>query len=224
MLLRQPVRKAKQLVFLSTSRLLLLASALLATSAQAAPKRPPAPPTHDQKQEKIARGHFERAESAFNLGRFDEALTGYQAAYEALPLPAFLFNIAQCHRNLRNREQAVFFYQRYLSLAPDAPNRPTVEDLIAEQKGQLEAQRRAAAAPVEPAHPVDLELHPEGGEAAVANLERRPPEEPRNGGWKTGRWMLLGALGAALIGGVALLVIRTGGTPPSGSLGNIDTR
>jgi tetratricopeptide (TPR) repeat protein len=122
-LLRQQL-PGEQLVQLTLRlpRLLLLASVLLAASAQAAPKRPA--PTFDQRQEKAARAHFDKAEKAFNLGHFDDALTSYQAAYEALPLPAFLFNIAQCHRNLRNREQAVFFYQRYLSLAPDAPTAP----------------------------------------------------------------------------------------------------
>src|SRR4051812_1471531 len=118
--------------------------ALLAGPRAAAPPRPPrrqpAAPAggHDPRQEKAARAHFDRAERAFNLGRFDEALTEYQAAYEALPLPAFVFNIAQCHRNLGNGDKAVFFYQRFLSLQPDAPNRPVVEELIAEQNKHLE--------------------------------------------------------------------------------------
>src|SRR5262245_16353046 len=64
----------------------------------------------DTKKEKAARADFEQAEKAFNVGRFDEALRHYQAAYDQLPLPAFLFNIAQCHRNLGNHERALFFY------------------------------------------------------------------------------------------------------------------
>ena len=199
---------------------LLLAASLLAAPVEAAPKR--AAPAYDQKQEKLARGHFERAEKAFNLGRFDEALTGYQQAYEALPLPAFLFNIAQCHRNLRNREQAVFFYQRYLSLAPDAPNRPVVEELIAEQKRLLAAQP-----PPEPVEeedkPVNLDARPEPPDSTVAGLGAATADRPKSK-WEKSRWWLLGALGAALVGGVAILAIRTTGAPPQGSLGSIDTR
>ena len=217
MLLRQALLR-EQLVQLTFARLLVLAAALLSATAQAAPKRPPAPAAHDPKQEKVARAHFDRAEKAFNLGNFDAALAGYQAAYEALPLPAFLFNIAQCHRNLRNREQAVFFYQRYLSLAPDAPNRGVVQELIAEQKRLLEYEQ-----PAEPDDKrVDLNARPEPTDPTVASLDERPAED--RGKWKKARWYLLGALGVALIGGVALLSVRRSGSLPTGELGAIDTR
>lgn len=205
----------------------LVAVALAAPLAQAAPRRPAAP-VHDQKQEKIARGHFDRAEKAFNLRRFDEALAGYQAAYEALPLPAFLFNIAQCHRNVRNHEQAVFFYQRYLSLSPDASNRPVVEELIAEQKKQLAAQQAAAAAAPDEdrsAEPVNLAARPEATEPGrpVANLQQPPPDAAQTR-WKQARWWLAGALAVAVIGGVTLLALRGSDSAPMGSIGVIDAR
>ena len=53
---------------------------------------------------------FEQAEAKFNVGRFEEAVVDYQAAYDVEPLPAFLFNIGQCYRNLGNYERAQFFY------------------------------------------------------------------------------------------------------------------
>src|SRR3954464_14820039 len=65
--------------------------------------------------DKQARVLFQRAEMAFNLGKFSDALADYQAAYQAKPLPGFLFNIAQCYRNMRNYERARFFYRRYLA-------------------------------------------------------------------------------------------------------------
>jgi len=204
-------------VQLNLPRAALLVAALLSATAQAAPKRPA--PAYDQKQEKAARAHFDKAEKAFNLGHFDDALAGYQAAYEALPLPAFLFNIAQCHRNLRNREQAVFFYQRYLSLAPDAPNHTVVEELIAEQKRLLEYEQ-----PSEPDEKrVDLNARPEAAETGVARLNDQSTPESQSR-WKKARWYLLGALGVALIGGVALLSVRRSPSLPTGQLGTIDTR
>jgi tetratricopeptide (TPR) repeat protein len=197
--------------------LLVLAVALLSATAQAAPKRPA--PAYDQKQQKAARAHFDRAEKAFNLGHFEEALAGYQAAYEVLPLPAFLFNIAQCHRNLRNREQAVFFYQRYLSLAPDAPNHAVVQELIAEQKRLLEYEQPSEGDDKR----VDLNARPETPEGGVARLNE-PATKESESRWKQARWYLLGALGVALIGGVALLSIRRSPSLPTGELGAIDTR
>ena len=93
-----------------------------------------------------ARAKFQEAEKAFNLGRFNDALAAYQAAYEAKPLPAFLFNIAQCYRNLGNYERARFFYRRYLALEPHSPDRRRVENLAVEMTRLMEKQRAAAAA------------------------------------------------------------------------------
>jgi hypothetical protein len=98
--------------------------------------------------EKQARGLYERAEKSFDLGKFSEALGEYQSAYEAKPLPGFLFNIAQCYRNMGNFERARFFFRRYLALDPHASNRRRVDELIAEMTKQLDAQ--SAEAPTAP--------------------------------------------------------------------------
>ena len=88
--------------------------------------------------EKHARELFQRAEMSFNLGKFSDALADYQAAYQAKPLPAFLFNIAQCYRNMQDYERARFFYRRYLALDPRTANRRLVEDLIGEMSKLVE--------------------------------------------------------------------------------------
>jgi hypothetical protein len=92
------------------------------------------------------RVRFEMAETKFNLGRFEEAAVDYQAAYEAEPLPAFLFNIGQCHRNLGNYERAQFYFRRYLGLDPRSPNRADAEHLIAEMD-RLAGERNMASPP-----------------------------------------------------------------------------
>jgi tetratricopeptide (TPR) repeat protein len=225
-----PVRAAGR-----ASRAVLFLCAM-ALGAEAAPRRPP--PAHgprdndarDPRQEKAARIQFDRAEKAFNLGRFDEALTHYQAAYEALPLPAFVFNIAQCHRNLGNGEQAVFFYQRYLSLQPDAPNRPVVEELIAEQTRQLEERKAAEAATTpalaveEPPGPPPAPRPPAAEVTRQRALPPPPPPAPPHNPRLSPRWWVIGLLGASVLGGVAFLVVRQGGDLPAGQLGAIDTR
>ena len=49
---------------------------------------------------KSAKRHYERGEKLFALGKFSDALDEYQKAFDAKPLPGFLFNIGQCYRNL----------------------------------------------------------------------------------------------------------------------------
>src|SRR5215475_11209448 len=51
-----------------------------------------------------ARTHVETADREYKLGRFEQALAEYAAAYELYPVPALLFNIGQCHRYLRHFE------------------------------------------------------------------------------------------------------------------------
>jgi tetratricopeptide repeat protein len=152
--------------------------------------------------DKAARAHFQQAEKAFNLGNFEEALAAYQAAYAAKPLPGFLFNLAQCQRNLGNQERALFFYRRYLELEPQTPNRAVVEGLIAESEKRLAAQPAAAGlapapaaaspppppvlAPPPPSAPVTVAPPAETAAAPVApspapapsTIMEAPPETP----------------------------------------------
>ena len=151
---------------------------------------------------KAARKHFQRGEKLFNLGKFDDALGEYEAAYERKPLPGFLYNIAQCHRNLGNYKQAVFGYRNYLRQVPDAGNRDAVLDLIDE----LEDKQRA----LEDA-------------AARDKAERDPPPPPRPSSrrpiYKRG-WFWGGVAAAALITG-AIVVVGSGAGAPSTDLGNV---
>ena len=84
----------------------------------------------DDPATRAAKRHFDRGEKLFALGKFDEALDEYQKAFDAKPLPGFLFNIGQCYRNLGDLEQAIFSFKKYLKLEPDAPDKDEVEKLI----------------------------------------------------------------------------------------------
>ena len=86
----------------------------------------------EDKATKAARRHYDKGEKLFALGRFDDALVEYEAAFEAKPLPGFLFNIGQCHRNLGDYDAAIFSFRKYLELDPEAEDREEVEELIEE--------------------------------------------------------------------------------------------
>ncbi len=113
------------------SVLLVLVAGLLAVAplgAGAANMNAGAPDT-----EAVARAKFVEGNLAYDLARFQKALDAYSEAYRLMPLPGFLFNIAQCHRQLGHAERAGFFYRRYLSLSEEEPsNAPLVRELIAE--------------------------------------------------------------------------------------------
>ncbi len=93
-----------------------------------------------------AKALFAKGNEHYNLGELVQALELYRRAYRAMPLPAFLFNIAQCHRKLGQHADAVTMYQSYLVGVPDAQNKALVESLITESRAVLDAEQKTAAA------------------------------------------------------------------------------
>ncbi len=231
-------RRLGFVIALSVFGLLVLGSA--GTARAGAPDK--------SENDKQARTLYEQAEKSFDLGKFPEALADYQAAYEAKPLPGFLFNIAQCYRNMANYEQARFFFRRYLAVDPHAPNHRRVEELIAEMSKQLDAQAAAAAATTPPAveakpgdttggdatKPAPEVLPPssllpgaapsdEGTASTPLVVATAPPPQMRRPVWK--RWWFWTGVGAVVAGGaVAAFFLTRPQTVTPGSLDPIDGR
>jgi tetratricopeptide (TPR) repeat protein len=87
-----------------------------------------------------ARTRFSEGNLAYDVGDFDKALKSFSEAYRLKPLPGFLFNMAQCHRQLGQYSRAAFLYRRYLSLEPNAASAPMVRELAQEMEAQARAQ------------------------------------------------------------------------------------
>jgi tetratricopeptide (TPR) repeat protein len=225
--------------------LLLLACALALAVARPALGAP------SKKEE--ARLHFDRAEIQYKLGRFQEALDAYTRAFEIYPVPALLFDIGQCHRNLKHYDRAIFFFEGYLREETNPARRKLAQQLIAELKTQIEKQRatpvlapppealaptpHAAPAPEpEPVAPKVTALaavEPPRAEAnpaptlvsAPARAEDQTPAQRP----VTSRWWFWTAIGAgALAVAAGLFVYYESGTTtttlPGGSVGTLDRR
>jgi len=162
------------------------------------------PASAEDRATKLAKKHYARGEKLFALGRFDDALLEYEAAFEAKPLPGFLFNIGQCHRNLGDYDEAIFSFRKYLKLAPDADNKDDVLSLIEE----LEDKKRAAEA-----------------EADAHRFDTPPPTEKPRGHAKKKKiyqkwWFWGGVAGVAAAGTGTFLLLDNGGLPNT-DLGNV---
>jgi len=172
------------------------------------------------------RALFERAEAKFNVGRFDEALVDYQAAYDVEPLPAFLFNIGQCYRNLGNYERAQFFFRRYTALEPRSPNRAAAERLIAEMD-RLAAEPEVTKADEQPTMPPPPSLAAPAPSAATvaplqASVATTSDDRARTPVYRR-TWFWVAASAVVVAGGVATAFAVTRDDPRS-SLRPIDTR
>jgi len=81
---------------------------------------------------------YNRAVAAYGIGRFDEALAGFEAYAEVYPANAgcrFLTGV--CAAELERWSDARSAFQAYLALAPDAPDRAQVEAEIVRISDEL---------------------------------------------------------------------------------------
>lgn len=189
-----------------------------------------------------AREQVQQGLVAYDLGRFPEALEKFSEAYRLDPRPAFLFNIAQCHRHLGQWEKAAFFYRRYRSHFAGSAHDAMIVDLIAEMEQKLAeapnapgaiaarvlmgtgdaadgARRvRAFESAVSAAGAPQLAALPSSGPAAIpANVIRT--DDPL-----TQRWWFWAAVGTAAVAAGAGVYAATAPGPRSSTLGTMDFR
>jgi tetratricopeptide (TPR) repeat protein len=101
----------------------------------------PAPP--DKPKVKQAKSYVDAGLAAQGGGDYDTAITFYSKAYELVPHPVLLFNIAQAHRLAGRQDQAVKFYQSFLATNPTGAEAQIARDLLAEiAKRKAEQARR----------------------------------------------------------------------------------
>jgi tetratricopeptide (TPR) repeat protein len=132
-----------------------------------------------------AREHYQQGDAYFKLEKYPNALQEFEQAYLAKQDPSFLYNIAQCHRLMGNRVEAVRFYKRYVSDAPAAANRGIAEKHIRDLEAALNAEeltgaRPPPAAPMPPVAPI---APPQPQTSAPP-----PPVAPGSSGADTAAW------------------------------------
>jgi tetratricopeptide (TPR) repeat protein len=175
---------------------------LLASTALAAPANP--------NREK-ARALYNSATTHYNLSEYADALKDFKETYRLVSDPVLLFNIAQCHRQLRQYEEAAAFYRAYRRENPDASNREEVDRLIVQMDAAI-AEKRAQQPPTgtlparaEPS-PAPV-VAPPPAPVAANTLTAAPPEKPRPV-YKKGWFWGVVVVGAAVVAtGVALGVV-----------------
>jgi tetratricopeptide (TPR) repeat protein len=172
-------------------QLLALALALSTTALTAAPARAAPAKADKAKTDKpktdgeAALAAFREGEALYALGHFREALETFEKAYKLKPVQGLLFNIAQCHRQLKQFELAVTTYRSFIRLAPDNPQVPKAKTLIEECEAVLTAQQGAVSAlPLDSsgrdpgAKPIPIRVPPPKVDAPLAPVTPPPSTTP----------------------------------------------
>ncbi len=170
-----------------------------------------------------AREHFERANSAYALGRFAEAADEFEKAFDLKPDPALLYNAAQAHRVAGNKPRALLLYQNYLRVFGDRiSNAAEVQRHIDELKLAIDTDEKTKTSP-----PTGT-IHPEAATpspapvvapAGVAIVEPPPAPEKRHAS-RAWIWGVVAGAAVVVAAGVALGVVYGSTTRnPSPSMG-----
>jgi tetratricopeptide (TPR) repeat protein len=113
------------------------AAALL--TVESAAQSQPTDPARDEE----ARNLFQAGRVAFSDGRYDDALSYFEKAYELSGRPELLYNVGTAADRLRRTEEAVAAFEKFLAEVPeDAANRKEVESRVGLLKQELEERRQ----------------------------------------------------------------------------------
>lgn len=193
--------------------------------------------TQESQVQTTIRGAYEQAKREHRLGNYATAASAFGEIYRQTGDPAMLFNRGQSLRLDGKVAEALEAYRGYLRDRPDAPNRALVETKIRELND--EAKRPVTATPmVTKRTKTELELFdpilddafkptPATGAANQVPVAAMPAPtttatqelSATTPIWK--RWWIWTAVGVAVAGGTAAVVMsnRNSG-PPSTPLGN----
>ena len=171
----------------------------------------------DKEKKKQAKAYVDAGLAAYGGGDYDAAVDFYQRAYDLIPHPVLLFNIAQAHRLAGRTAEALDFYRRYLEADPKGRDADQargfvkeLEPIVARQQEELRKAEEAAAAErarreAEAARETPAEDDPEPEPERPIDdpdPEPDPGPEPSGGGGMSGMRITGIALGGAGLAGI----------------------
>jgi tetratricopeptide (TPR) repeat protein len=138
-----------------------------------------------------AKAHYLKGVQLYKQGDYAGAWLEFTSAYQLLPRPELLFNMARCEARMGRPADAVANYQAYLQAVPDDPEAEAIRREIATLKVEAERQQR-----------LDEERRVQQAEIQRPPEERRRTPFPRYGAIAGGGTLLAGIIAAALLGSV----------------------
>jgi tetratricopeptide (TPR) repeat protein len=137
--MRRVNRSTKTTAWGAVAVALALGGAPRALAAPAATATSSASASADAKHREEAKAAFVRGNTAYNLGKYAEAIAAFEQAYALSRLPDILFNLGQSYRKQWEAEKkselgrrALHYYGALLREAPTSPFRPDAEQFVAE--------------------------------------------------------------------------------------------
>ena len=181
--------------------LIIILGLLFALPASAQPREP------SKEDRQRAKKLFAQGTELHKSGDYRAAAKKYQAAFDLVPRPLFLFNVAQVYRLNGDREQAINYYEQYLEMDADGRGSATARKFLGELKAQMAKDKRDEERK-KPKKDEDDEPDVEDTATTRADIDDddSDAEITSSGGGSTGKIMVWSGLGVAVVGAVGIAV------------------
>lgn len=155
----------------------------------------------------VCHDHYQQALTQYDAGRYEDALTGFQAAYARRQMPWLLINIGRTVQRLGRPQEAINYYERYKKAEPniDEESERRVNKYIEQAKALLEQTPEQPTLPMPqkpepPPTPPVLTANP--GTQPDVPADKPQASKPIYKKWWF--WTIIGVVAAgAVAGGVA---------------------
>jgi len=173
-----------------------------------------------------ARAHFDRGRAYFEVDEYRKAIGEFKAAHIEKPDPAFLYNIAECHRRLGELSEALQFYRRFLATAPaDDKARPIVEQRVADLKTVGDEPKTAPAdapadTPAAGEQPGALGASAPHAQPGATLIQTPAPRSAAAAPFYTRSWFLITVGAVVVASAIGIWALSRTPGPPDTALGN----
>jgi tetratricopeptide (TPR) repeat protein len=107
----------------------------------------------DPSEKQRAAAAYKAGMAHYQLEEYDAAIEKFQEGFRLEPQPEFLYNIALCYRQSKRPDKALSYFQKFLRMRPNAPNRADVEQQIENMQAAIAAQKNPPPPPPPPPTP-----------------------------------------------------------------------
>jgi hypothetical protein len=155
-----------------------------------------------------AKQAYEEGLRAYNLGKWDEAIQGFEKSYKLSGDATLLFNVGQAQRQAGRPKEATIAYRAYLREFPDSPQREMIEGKLREMEASAPKSSSLSPAPVATTNPTPPQADTPPPGLNVSSATKQDSAQPSGT-----RWWLWTTVGAVVVAGiVTAVVLSTGGT------------
>ncbi len=131
---------------------------------------------HADDRRELAKRNVDAGLAAQAAGKYDDAIALYKQAYDVVPHPEILFDLAQAYRLKGELETALEYYMKYLAAEPNGRVSKDAARWAGELEKQVAAKKAAAqqAKPVEPPPPPAPPPPPQAPAPPPSHVEQPP--------------------------------------------------